>query len=542
MSRHRIVAAFSGTPGIALAGAVAAAALPLTRVGIGWPLTQLAILLAVVVGARDRTTAADEPLPVRRPEPAPEPALGPEPADTGEPATTAAAPDTTSARLECAARLAACVLAVALGLTPALRAAGWLTALAVVGALVLGSYALVGGVGWAGVLTGSVGLVWHAGAMANRPVERPRPGGRRQPGAPAVRTAVAVGVGLALVAVFGVLFATADPVFADVVSGWTPELSPAGLARASFALLIGACLTAVARDALRSRPAMVEPDGAPPLGGRRAIRTVEWAIPLVLLDALFAVFVTVQVTVLFGGHRYVLGPGGPTYAEYARGGFGQLLFATVLTLVVLAAVALLAPRETPRQRAAIRLLGGAFAALTLVIVASALKRMWTYADAYGFTRPRLLADTLEVWLGIVLVLVLIAGLRLRARWLPVATLLTAGAVLLGLVAVNPDRLAAQTVVGRFRHDGHLDAAYLARLSADAVPAIDRLPEPARTCVLERVTRDLRGGSDPWYGWNLGRERARDALDPVPTAGWPVRLAPGCPDLGPDPDHPYNWGG
>ena len=55
-----------------------------------------------------------------------------------------------------------------------------------------------------------------------------------------------------------------------------------------------------------------------------ALEAVEWAIPLVLVDLLFSVFVWVQVTVLFGGHDYVLATGGPDYATYARGGFAQL--------------------------------------------------------------------------------------------------------------------------------------------------------------------------------------------------------------------------
>ncbi len=60
----------------------------------------------------------------------------------------------------------------------------------------------------------------------------------------------------------------------------------------------------------------------------------EWALPLVLLDALFLAFVAVQIFVLFGGHDHVLRTAGLTYAEYAHQGFWQLVAVAVLTLAV----------------------------------------------------------------------------------------------------------------------------------------------------------------------------------------------------------------
>ncbi len=128
---------------------------------------------------------------------------------------------------------------------------------------------------------------------------------------------------------------------------------------------------------------------------------VEWAIPLVLVDLLFGVFVWVQVTVLFGGHDYVLGTGGPDYATYARGGFAQL---GVVTPDARSRRGI-GPVGPPRHRTRPRPdpgLGGLLCLLTLVIVASALKRLGLYADAYGFTWPRLLGFAGELWLGLVL--------------------------------------------------------------------------------------------------------------------------------------------
>jgi hypothetical protein len=58
----------------------------------------------------------------------------------------------------------------------------------------------------------------------------------------------------------------------------------------------------------------------------------------------------------------------------------------------------------------------------------------------------------------------------------------------------------------------LDVDYLGGLGADAVPVLDRLPEPTRTCVLREVVAGSRlDEPDPWNGWNLARARARDIL-------------------------------
>jgi hypothetical protein len=329
---------------------------------------------------------------------------------------------------------------------------------------------------------------------------------------------VVVGVGLLIV--FGWLFRSADPVFADRLTTWVDAVSTAEVVRAVAALALVTAVTLGATNLLLRGPAGDGRD-APAPTERAPVSTdwLEWAVPLLMLDVLFGVFAYVQLGIVFQGHTYVLGPGGPTYAGFARTGFAQLLLATLLTLGVFAALARLAGRGSRGRRALLRVLGGALGVFTLLVVASAVRRMGIYAEAYGFTRPRLLADAAEVWLGLVFVGILAAGVRLRATWLPRAVLAAGVAVLLGLAALNPDAYIARTVIGRYHHDGHLDSAYLSTLSADAVGEIDTLGELERSCILALTARDLIE-PDPWYAWNAGREVARAALSAHPLAWHP----------------------
>jgi hypothetical protein len=253
-------------------------------------------------------------------------------------------------------------------------------------------------------------------------------------------------------------------------------------------------------------------DGADAAGKLWRVRRVEWLLPLAVLDALFLAFVLVQITVWFGGAKHVLETAGLTYAEYARGGFWQLLVVTLLTLAVIGGVARWAPREQPADRLLVRALLGALATLTLVIVASALYRMHVYEQAYGFTRLRVLVSVCEAWLGLVFLMVLAAGVRLRAGWLPRAVVGSAMVALIGLAALNPDRFIADRNVDRFQASGRIDTEYLSGLSADAVPALDRLKPEWRDCALEAIADRLNApDADDWRGFNLARARAREIL-------------------------------
>lgn len=309
----------------------------------------------------------------------------------------------------------------------------------------------------------------------------------------------AVAVTLVLLLVFGLLFASADAVFAS----YLPEVD---LGRLPAQVIVGA-LVALAAATL-AHLALAPPGwsgiGLPP--GRPAQRG-EWLLPIVALDAMVMAFVLVQVGALLGGHRHVLETEGLTYAEYTRQGFAQLLVATALTLVVVAVAARRAPRETKGDRLISRIALGVLCVGTLGVVASALRRMDLYVDAFGLTRLRLFVVVVELVLGAVLVMVLVAGIRWRGGWLPRAVVQVVAVAMLALAAVNPD---AQIV----RHnttadlDTALDISYLQGLSADAVPAMDALDEPLRSCLLSGNEGQERPG---FADWNFGRARAADVL-------------------------------
>lgn len=141
-------------------------------------------------------------------------------------------------------------------------------------------------------------------------------------------------------------------------------------------------------------------------------------------------------------------------------------------------------------------------ATSVVVVIWAIHRMWLYQQAYGFSTDRLMVVTIELWLGVVFLLVAAAGVRMSGRWLPHAVLVAGVVALLGLAALNPERLVADRNIDRFEQTGVLHAEYLSGLSSDIDPALHRLPERIRACV-----RSEGPHADPWYLFNLSRLRA-----------------------------------
>jgi hypothetical protein len=460
--------------GALVVSVVGAAAVPWTTPGLGWLVTGLVAVAAVAGAVRSGPRAAR---------------------------TDAVPGPTRSERLARAGWAGAALLLLA---AVAVRAAPWLGFLCVATASGCGALAVTGGKTMRGLFLGVLAVpaaAVRALPWAGRGLVRSRPGRSM------LRLAATVLVSLTLLVVFAALFAGADPVFATVIDAAMPTVDGGTVGRWVFSVLVlgpgtlGACYLAVARP-----PVDPDPGRAP----ARAWRRVEWALPVGTLVLVFAGFVAVQTTVLFGGAQHVLTTEHLTFADYARSGFWQLLTVTVLTLLIMGVAAGKAARTSPADRGWLRGLLGPLTVLSLVVVASAIGRMWTYEQAYGFSRLRILVTACELWLGVVFLLILVAGLRLRTRatWLPRAVAATGVLALLILVALNPDRFVADRNLDRYFQTQRIDLDYLSDLSVDAVPALDRLPAADRACVLLTIEQEAHVyTTDGPRGWTLGRYQA-----------------------------------
>lgn len=351
---------------------------------------------------------------------------------------------------------------------------------------------------------------------SGRPTER-GPGRRRS-------AAVARGLLIAapLVAVFGALLVSADAAFEALVR----NLLQFDLDRLASHVVVFAVLAWLSIGYLRGFLSGTEPRAfskeASPAGGTAkhlSLGITEVATALAALDLLFLLFVVLQLRYLFGGEALVRTTPGLTYAEYARRGFFELVFAAVLVIPVLLAADGLLERRSRRDALVFRLLAGLQIALMLAIAASALERLRLYRAAYGLTESRFYAAALLLWTGAMLLWLAATVLRGRREEFAFGLLTSGLAAVALLFFINPDAVIARTNLARLASGpapGRFDAAYVASLSADAVPvlvaALDSLPPEAQCRLARRLLR--RWGPEreaSLRDWNWSVARARDAV-------------------------------
>lgn len=272
---------------------------------------------------------------------------------------------------------------------------------------------------------------------------------------------------------------------------------------------------------------------------RPALASSEITIALSLVSLLFVVFLAVQVRYLFGGAGLIEVTEGLSYAEYARRGFFEMVAAAafVVPVLLLADWAAADGQRGERTRRAIStllvlLLGG--------VLASAAYRMWLYQEAYGLTEQRLYGSVFMVWLTFVLVWLAATVLRGRRRGFVFGAIVAGLACVVALHVLNPHAMIARVNIDRAisgvedrdipraedrdipgAGDGdtagaEYDGAYLATLSADAVPTlIARLPvlPEIERCRVAEMLEERWSGERPggWRTWNLGDARARSMV-------------------------------
>lgn len=480
--------------GILLGGVGFALALPLSRPGIGWPIAGIAAGIGVAVAAR-RSTAE-------------------------------------IAQQDRIMRIVWAVAALALLTMSAIRSSGLLTFFCAVTALACASLAAAGGHSLRGMLFGIVAapvaglrsIGWVSTGMQimakNRAERRAAAGDGLSADEVTARRGrtgnivVSIVIAVILLLIFGGLFASADAVFAHYVDAAfarigniLPALDGGHLILRVFLLAVGMLLAAGGIFLATAPPDLTGMESP----GKQVLGREVLLAPLGALVVLFAGFVAVQFTALFGGNAYVLQHSQVNYSQYAVGGFRQLVFVSILTLIIVGVAARWGRKENPADRLFLRVLLGSLCVLSIVIVWSALSRLNLYVNTYGLSRERFAVFMLEIFLGIMFILMLLAGVQMKAPWLSRAVFGVGVVMLLGAAMMNPERWIAQHNIDRYKAGEKIDLYYLSALTADAVPALVNLPEDARNCVLGHIQRDLKNNPDEWFEWNYARENGRRIL-------------------------------
>jgi len=286
---------------------------------------------------------------------------------------------------------------------------------------------------------------------------------------------------------FGILFASADPVFADAMQGiFTIDPGVAASHVFLVTFFTGVSAGFLAWAILRPLPI---PSRVPAVF-RFSIGGLPVNTALALTVGLFGLFVSFQAGELFGGTAWVQRAAGPSYAEYARSGFFELLAVAALVLPLLIVADRTLGHHLGSSGRWFRGLARTLLALLFIIILSALNRMRLYVGAYGLSEIRLYATVAMVyvtflasWLGARLI-------RERRRRFAPGALVAGYVALTGLHILNPDALIVRVNLSRATTRA-FDAGYATSLSADAIPALlAGLPklDPAARCQADQSLR------------------------------------------------------
>jgi hypothetical protein len=343
------------------------------------------------------------------------------------------------------------------------------------------------------------GLLQRAGAATDRAiagqavvaaiVPRLSAGDQRR----AVRLGTALLVSVPVLALLVALLASADAVFASLL---TPDadMGPLGghvvLTLVLVPLVLG--LAGAATSALDDRRRH---------GG---FGVAEVATMLGLAALVLGLFAVSQLVALTGAGERLVTEAGLTPAEYARSGFFQLCWATGVMLGFLVVVRALAAPAALDHRA-VRILGTAVPGLALGLVAVSLRRMALYDEAFGLTMLRLWVVGAAIWMGCVLVMTAArnAGCHSGGRWLVAGAGIAALVLVVGADVLNAEAFVARHNIARGRDGAQLDAGYLVELSDDAVPTL------ANDAVLSQLL-PCSGDRQGVAALNLAAARAADS--------------------------------
>lgn len=280
---------------------------------------------------------------------------------------------------------------------------------------------------------------------------------------------IAIGVGVPLIVLLTGLLAQSDAVFGDfvdkMISGFDIESISELIGRVFLFLAILPFAASIVWS-YRNKRLYLNQNGEQRNEKIAHFPALSAIIILGLVNLLYLIYAAIQSVYLFGAWAGQL-PGDLTYAEYARSGFFELAFISVLN----AGMILLSIRYTSRIGAAgkvIRTLSVLLTILSGIQLASALRRMFLYIEAYGLSESRYLVTAFMFLMAVLFVFLLIKEWKEQFHLLKLSMI----ACILALLLVNysvPGFWIARYNIGRYLEGElpRLDASYLAE-SADSI--------------------------------------------------------------------------
>jgi hypothetical protein len=236
---------------------------------------------------------------------------------------------------------------------------------------------------------------------------------------------------------------------------------------------------------------------------------------LVLLNAVYILFTLVQFKYFFSGTLQ----GDFTYAEYARRGFFELLFVTLINLTVTVIVIAFVKHVSKGLKRFSQIMLTILLLASGVMLSSAFLRLLMYEEAYGFTFTRVLVHSFMIYL------VIIFAYTLIKIWLEKISLfhfyfITSLIFYTCVNIVDLNRVVVDQNLTRYEETGKIDLQYLSQLSNTGVLGLIHLYEKEPNLeglknILQNQKNEALSNNDPWQSYNLKKQQTYEELKKLP---------------------------
>ncbi|MEH7275274.1 DUF4153 domain-containing protein, partial [Neobacillus vireti] len=236
---------------------------------------------------------------------------------------------------------------------------------------------------------------------------------------------------------------------------------------------------------------------------------------LVLINAVYVLFTIVQFKYFFSGTLQ----DNLTYAEYARKGFFELLFVTIINLTITVFVITFADKTKGILKRVMQTLLTILVMASAVLLSSAFLRLSMYEEAYGFTFIRVMAHSFMIFLVVIFMYTL---LKIWIGKLSLFHFYFISGLLYYTVmnVIDVEKIIVTKNIERYEETGKIDIHYLNSLSYTGIIGLIDLYEKnshhpgLKNLLLERKN-EVNLDTIPWQSYNLKKVQVNQELKKLP---------------------------
>lgn len=280
-------------------------------------------------------------------------------------------------------------------------------------------------------------------------------------------------IALPLTLVVGALLISSDVMFADFMEGifeGLPRFSFSIVGEMFWGIFVALFLCGILFSAAKhtERPEKAQTFRFIPLAA-----VITAVTPICLFYLAYLIIQTRYIFAAFGGSL----PEGVSYSDFARDGFFELcVVASINLVVILLMQAFTARRENDRRPAALTVYTVMISAFTLMLIGTAVCKMFIYIGEYGMTPLRVYTTWFMALLAAFFVIIILWQFVRLPLWSTVAAAFT---VMFALLCFsNTDGFIARYNVDAYMNGTltEVDLSLLETLGTAAIPAVAELAE------------------------------------------------------------------